>query len=123
MSASLCLAGAAPSTGNLGVGALLLSAVQGLVARRPEAELTVLDFGRGAGPLELRLPSGPRTVRRVAASHSRRLWAPECFARMRAEARLGLATTPAARAIRAADALFDVSGGDSFTDLYGVKRF
>jgi colanic acid/amylovoran biosynthesis protein len=121
----LCLAGAAPTTRNLGVEALLHSAAAGLAKRFPEAHLTVFDFGQGTGEIDLDLASGPLRVTRVAASNSRRFWTPECMATQRLMGRMGPLGNqlPAVRALRRADALFDVSGGDSFTDLYGSKRF
>ncbi len=121
----LCIAGAAPTTRNLGVEALLHSAAAGLGRRFPGAQLTVFDFGTGSGPLDLDLAAGPLRVERVAASNSKRFWAPECMKTQRLAGRLGPLgnSLPAVRALRGASALFDVSGGDSFTDLYGAKRF
>lgn len=42
---------------------------------------------------------------------------------IRLAARLGGLGNPAARRILRADAVLDISGGDSFTDLYGRRRF
>jgi len=42
---------------------------------------------------------------------------------MRVSAAFGGLGNPAVRALREADAVLDISGGDSFTDLYGRKRF
>lgn len=42
---------------------------------------------------------------------------------IRLAARLGGLGNPAARRILRADAVLDISGGDSFTDLYGPRRF
>ena len=121
----LCIAGAAPTTRNLGVEALLHSAAAGLAKRFPGAALSVFDFGRGSGPLELDLATGPLRVQRIASSNSKRLWTAECMTTQRILGRLGRLGNklPALRALREAAALFDVSGGDSFTDLYGTKRF
>ncbi len=116
----LVLAGAAPDTGNLGVSALAYSCIEGLLSRVPGCELTVLDFGKGV-----------RTGRSVdgieytlvGAKHSRRLYQPETMWQIRLAAKLGGLNNPAARRVLAADAVLDISGGDSFADLYGARRF
>jgi polysaccharide pyruvyl transferase WcaK-like protein len=42
---------------------------------------------------------------------------------IRLAAKLGGLNNPTARRVLAADAVLDISGGDSFADLYGAKRF
>jgi colanic acid/amylovoran biosynthesis protein len=122
----LCLFGAAPSTGNLGVSALFHSAVAGIFADFPNADVTVFDFGRGSHPLDVRIGDATHRVTAMAANPSKRLYRMDSLATMRMMGRLpGLGTlfNPAVKAIEQAKAVWDVSGGDSFTDLYGVKRF
>ncbi|MEZ6019213.1 MAG: polysaccharide pyruvyl transferase family protein [Planctomycetota bacterium] len=119
----LCLFGAAPSTGNLGVSALFHSALAGLFERYPAARVTAFDFGRSAGPLEVRLGDAHYQVERRGANNSKRYWRSDSLANMRLLNRLGGLGNPGVAAIRASRAVWDVSGGDSFTDLYGVKRF
>jgi polysaccharide pyruvyl transferase WcaK-like protein len=60
---------------------------------------------------------------RCGARHSRRIHRPESFWSMRASRWLGTSWNPGARAIAESDAVWDISGGDSFTDLYGDRRF
>ncbi len=122
----LCLFGAAPSTGNLGVSALFHSAVAGMFQRYPNADVTVFDFGRGSQALEVRIGESSYRVTAMAANPSKRLYSMDTLATMRFLGRmgpLGSALNPAVRSINRAMAVWDVSGGDSFTDLYGVKRF
>ena len=120
----LCLFGAAPSTGNLGVSALFLSAVAGVLDAHPSADITVFDFGHGQGPLPVRIGTEQHTVQRRGANPSKRFWRMDSLANMRLMGRLpGGLGNPGVRAIRASQAVWDVSGGDSFTDLYGTKRF
>src|SRR5690606_7878378 len=82
----------------------------------PEAAVVVFDDGWGVRP------DGPR-VTRAGARLSRRWHRPESFAHMRASIALGGLGNPGARLLREASAVLDVSGGDSFADLYGDKRF
>ena len=119
----LSLFGAAPSTGNLGVSALFHSAVAGVFDRYPKADITVFDFGWTRETLKVRLGEQSYEVTRAGANPSKRFWRHDTLANMRLMNRLGGLGNPGVRDIRKSLAVWDVSGGDSFTDLYGVKRF
>jgi colanic acid/amylovoran biosynthesis protein len=116
-SAGLCLFGAPPDTGNLGVSALGESVVQGLRRSAPARPVTVFDNGWGVRHDE-RLG-----VHLIGARRSRRVHRPEAWARMRLDARLRPGANPGVAAMRSAAGILDISGGDSFTDLYGRHRF
>lgn len=113
---------AAPSTGNQGVSALCLSAVDGLT-RRGATEIAVHDHGRGHRQESWTIDGRRIDVNLIGLSHIRRPWRGDCLRTVRTMARLGGAGNPAARVIANSRAVLDVSGGDSFTDLYGEKRF
>jgi polysaccharide pyruvyl transferase WcaK-like protein len=114
----ITLLNAAPDTGNQGVSALCHSAVAGL-ARRGAGPVTVADHGRGLR----RADWGHAEVRLVGLTHNRRFWRGDSLRTAHALLRLGGGPSAAARAALASRAVLDVSGGDSFTDLYGPKRF
>ena len=120
----IVVVGAAPDTGNLGVSALSQSLVLGIGAAAPDAEITVFDHGLGVreGSYDA---GGERTTRfrRVGVRLSRRYHRPESLFQIGLALRAGGLNNAAARAILEADAVCDVTGGDSFTDLYGPKRF
>ncbi|MCA9296079.1 MAG: polysaccharide pyruvyl transferase family protein, partial [Phycisphaerales bacterium] len=84
---------------------------------------TVFDFGRGRRPASIDFAAGPFTFDRLGAKQSRRIWQRETYWNIRWSTRLGGLGNPVVDAVRAADAVLDVSGGDSFTDLYGARRF
>lgn len=115
---ALILAGAAPDTGNLGVSALCLSTLHALRARLPGARVTVLDHGRGHAPLD----AFPSATRRGAV-WSKRLHRPESLHGALIAERLRVVPHPLRALFEQADAVLDISGGDSFTDLYGPWRF
>lgn len=123
----IVVVGAAPDTGNLGVSALSQSLVLGISRVCPDAELTVFDHGLGVrtGSYSEQTAEGDRVVefRRVGVRMSRRYHRPESLFRVDLALRMGGVGSPAARAILEADVVCDVTGGDSFTDLYGPKRF
>lgn len=117
---AFCLFGAAPDTPNLGVTALHDSIVAGLLQRVPGCDLTVFDFARN-GPAVV---DGKATrVRRLGAQPTRRIWRPEALWNMRLANRLGGAWNVGTRRLRSADAVLDASAGDSFSDIYGFRRF
>lgn len=109
---------ASPDTGNQGVSALCLSAVAGLAARNM-GQIAVADHGRGVRRSELAFTA----VDLIGLSNTRRYWRNENLKAVRALARVGGLYSPTARVIAQSRAILDVSGGDSFTDLYGPKRF
>ncbi len=119
----ICLFGASPSTANLGVCALHHATVAALLARLEGAQITVFDHGHGLRSVPFETRGKRYTVQRLGAHHSRRYWRGDSLATMRVAARLGGLGNVGAQAIRRADAVLDLSGGDSFTDLYGPKRF
>jgi colanic acid/amylovoran biosynthesis protein len=61
--------------------------------------------------------------RRYGLRVSRRVYRSESLAAMRAAARTKALPNRGVAAIRRADAVLDISGGDSFADIYGRRRF
>lgn len=118
----LCLFGAATDTSNLGVSALSVAALSAIARRAPDARVTVFDNGWGTRRAHLPLGGGFDYDLR-GARLSRRLHRRESLWNMRVSGFLGGLANPGIAAIERADAVLDVSGGDSFSDLYGEKRF
>ena len=119
---SLIVAGAAPNSGNLGVNALCNSLVSGLYPLVSAThEIKVLDFGTGIRrqAYQCGIDMGCDLI---GANRSRRYYSQSTFANVEWQARLNAAFTPTAKAFKNS-AVLDVSGGDSFTDLYGRERF
>ena len=122
-----CLFGAAPGTNNLGVDALSQGVLGGLVSRSPGATFTVFDYRRGkrAGSFEMATADGSeQTVSYdlLGANHSKRMWRGDTLKVMQMAGRTGLPNAGVG-AMKRASAVLDLSGGDSFTDLYGRHRF
>jgi colanic acid/amylovoran biosynthesis protein len=114
----ITLLNAAPDTGNQGVSALCHSVVAGL-AERGATRIIVADHGRGLRHVDW----GYASVDLVGLTHNRRFWRGDSLRTAHAMVRLGGGTSAPARAIARSQAVLDISGGDSFTDLYGSKRF
>lgn len=118
----VCLFGAAPDTGNLGVSALCFSVMAGL-AKRGIEQMTVFDHGLGSGVMQKTIDSHTISYNRCGAINSRRFYQPENLWNMRLRSWLGGLGNNGVRTIVASDIVLDISGGDSFTDLYGARRF
>ena len=119
----LCVFGAGPGTGNLGVNALCLSLLAGIARRVESPQITIFDFRRGTRTGHARVAGRDLTYSLRGAVNTRRIYRRESLWQIRAAGRLGGLRNEAIRAIREADAVLDITGGDSFTDLYGRRRF
>ncbi len=123
----VALFGAAPDTPNLGVSALYRSAVAGIAGEFDRAEILVFDngWGRRAGTLDD--PAG-RHVDLIhhGARGGHRYYRPENLLIMSLLSRCGAVGPRLSDAVALVDtcaAVLDVSGGDSFSDTYGRRRF
>jgi colanic acid/amylovoran biosynthesis protein len=119
---SVCLFGAAPDTGNQGVTALCQSAVLAL-HERAIGPITVFDHGRGKRSDRWKLGEQSVAVIRQGAVNGRRLYRPENLRQAKMAQRFGGLGNPLLKTIRNSAAVLDVSGGDSFSDIYGPSRF
>ena len=119
---SLCLFGASPNTGNQGVNALCWSALQGIGARS-NAALHVFRYGDAAK--RDFVPGSAPTVffDSEGMAGGRRFWRKNHLWRAQMSARAGLIRNPIVQLVKNSGAVLDVSGGDSFTDMYGAGRF
>ncbi|HSN43413.1 MAG TPA: polysaccharide pyruvyl transferase family protein [Propionibacteriaceae bacterium] len=117
----LVLAGAAIGNGNRGVEGLGRSVAQAVNDSTLGSRLTILDDGWGVRAE----PSGRYTdsmVELVGVRRSRRWYRPESWARVRLDLARGGGRNQVAQRLTQADAVLDISGGDSFTDMYGPDR-
>jgi colanic acid/amylovoran biosynthesis protein len=119
---NVCLFGASPDTGNRGVTALCHSVLSHLNTRDVN-RITVFDHGTGLRDDVVDFGERQVPIKLCGAVHSRRYYRSECLWNIRLSTWARGAFNPAAQAIRNADAILDVSAGDSFTDLYGPHRF
>ncbi|MGO1499878.1 MAG: polysaccharide pyruvyl transferase family protein [Marinobacter sp.] len=125
----LAVFGAAPDTPNMGVSALYASILHSIGSVLCPVDFVVFDNGLGAGREGQPAPSDVLTgvtIIRHGARVGRRYYLPENLRFMAFAARLGSVGPLLNRAIRlidSCDAVLDISGGDSFSDIYGRSRF
>lgn len=131
----ICLLGASFDTRNMGVSALAQSSVQCLLHRWPDAEVVLLGAGRCDGEHWLELPQGRVRLRTVPVRFCPNIFVPNHFAVLFFWA-LFLKCVPLAsvrnwisrrntyvRLMLETDLFADITGGDSFSDIYGMWRF
>jgi len=131
----VCLLGASFDTGNLGVSALAEASIKCILNRWPDAEITLLAAGRTQGRQHLNLMGNDISVDLLPVRFCRNLLLPNHFARLFLYALL-LRLFPWKRlenALKAhnlylerileAHLVCDITAGDSFSDIYGMRRF
>ena len=114
------LFGAPLDTGNLGVSALGESIIQSVGALRPMTDLLVFDNARGRRHMK-----HPDVGDYFAdgAWISRRLHRQESLWSMRANSLVRFPPNRNVDTVRRSTVVLDITGGDSFTDLYGPRRW
>lgn len=130
---SVIILGAGFETGNMGVSALANGAISAVLASFPNASITLFDYGKESKIYKLSF-NGVETevsLRNVRFSkncflynHIIKLCLKALFARI-LPARLAhtfLRSDPYLKAIQEAVAIGALSGGDSFSDIYGLTR-
>ena len=122
----LALFGAAPDTPNMGVSALFHSAIAGIAKHLDPIEFVVFDNGWGRRDTTFEVTGRSIRLIRFGARGGRRYYRQENLATMHVASRLGplgARLNEGIRLIDSCDAVLDVSGGDSFSDIYGRERF
>ncbi len=118
--------GCDPDTANRGVSALYASTLR-LAKYLPSAEITVFDSGLGQRKRKHELPCGTTLDLKLRGIRGgKRFDRSENVYVMKIAAGLGAVgafLNPGIREIDFSTAVLDISGGDSFSDLYGAKRF
>ena len=123
-SVRLGLFGCPLDTGNNGVSALGLSMIAGLRGACESLDLSMFDYGKGSRDASVAVGSKREEVRFVGCYASRRYYQAHNLAQLHTAAAMHLAGVhPMLRKLRKLDAILDISGGDSFSDIYGRRRF
>ena len=131
--ATYLLLGAGFETPNLGVAALASGALTGILRADPNAQVVIGDYSKYERKYSVRLADGECQVPLLPFRFSWRIWLPNNIFRLLVVATilrflpfgLGKAWMRGNRwlqTIDAAQAVFAVNGGDSFSDIYGLRR-
>lgn len=117
------LLGAPLDSGNLGVSALSLATLYGLQKRFDSLHVTLFDNGRNGRREAVAVGDVIVNAEQRGLWISRRFYRPESLSSLGRASRYAPRLHPNIRAMRRSAAVLDVSGGDSFTDIYGPRRF
>jgi len=132
--ARICLLGASFDTGNLGVSALAESSIKCILSRWPNAQVILLGSSREEGEHHLELAGRDVTLRKVPVRFCKNIFLAHHFCVLAFYCllmrllpfgfvrRLAMRRNPVMRLLLDTSAFIDISGGDSFSDLYGMRR-
>ena len=131
----VCLLGASFDTGNLGVSALAESSIKVILNRWPDAEIVLLGTGSSDGEHCLKLSGQEIRVRIERMRFCKNVFLRSHFwvlllnaillklLPFRGFKKLLSAMNPYVKTLIETDKVFDITGGDSFSDIYGLRRF
>lgn len=123
----LALFGASPDTPNMGVSALYKSVITSLSHHIDKLELVIFDNQLGVREETLKFANGKVTkLTFFGARGGRKFYLPENLVSMHFTSKslsFGPFINKGIELIDSCDAVLDVSGGDSFSDIYGLDRF
>lgn len=119
----LSVFGAPLDTGNLGVSALGHSVITALSRRIDDIDLTVFDFGRGHRVLSTTVDGQAFKYGAFGSVLSSKVYRPESLFNMKVAGWFHGSWNAGIRHIRNSAVVLDITGGDSFTDMYGNRRF
>lgn len=131
---TIALLGVTKNTDNYGVRVLLSSCVDALAKAHPDADFIVLDYGYQPDSWIEQTSVGPKSIVLAPLRFSWRLYLPNNILRLLLVALIsrwlpsGLRdrirnNNPSLRRIVELDSCYAISGGDSFSDIYGLRRF
>jgi colanic acid/amylovoran biosynthesis protein len=117
----------APDTSNMGVTALYMSTITGFSKYIDDLEFVVFDNGLGRREKRIEIYHGKNiNIIRFGARSGLRYYRPENMLTMLIMSKLGklgAILNEGIKLIDSCDVVLDVSGGDSFSDIYDMERF
>ena len=130
----VCILGAAFNTPNMGVSVLAAGAIRCVLHRFPEARITQLDYGREGYDFQFSHDDKPIHVRFLNIRFSKKIYLANNIAILILLALVSrliplrylryrlLSANGCMKEILEMDLALSLAGGDSFSDIYGVRR-
>ena len=129
----VCLLGASFRVGN-GVAALTAGAIQSILHACPDAEISILDYGKEGGPTRLAWHGKSAAIQLVNIRFSKKFYLRNNIARLlitslilrivpTAVRQTIARRNPSLQHVEESDLIASIAGGDSFSDIYGLSRF
>lgn len=131
----VCLLGASFDTGNLGVSALSESIIKCITRHSPNADITFLASGNQPGLQELELTDNSIILKKIPIRFNKNFFSPYHFLtyvfyglvfRLLPFKKVKMFCSQRneyLKTIIESDLVADITGGDSFSDIYGMRRF
>ena len=129
------LLGASFGTGNMGVAALAESIIKVILNRWPDAEVILLDSGQVLGEHRRRIGNKDLCIRELPVRFCKNIFLENHFVvlclyallfkvfRWERFKRFCARRNASLHCITQMDMVADITGGDSFSDIYGMRRF
>jgi colanic acid/amylovoran biosynthesis protein len=131
----ICLIGASFETWNMGVSALAESAIKCIIRQWPEAEVLLIGGNNFGVQSCIKVMGKDLQISNIPIRFSKKIFHPNHFLRLafhifllrllpskRLRSFL-MRRNPCLKLILQTELFADITGGDSFSDLYGVRRF
>lgn len=134
-SPKVCLLGATFSTSNMGVSALTAGIIKSIIVQFPNAEIVLLDYGKERMQYNLVIDKKNVSILLLNMRYSKKIFLKNNivllillalisklipFQKLRSRM---IARNQYLRKILESDIIASISGGDSFSDIYGLNRF
>jgi polysaccharide pyruvyl transferase WcaK-like protein len=132
---NICLIGASFKTGNLGVSALAESSIKCILRCWPNANITIFTAGCRPSEHQLEISGKKLTVRVLSIRFSPKIFVANHFieiviwrlllsiANSSLRQKILNKKNSCAAVLYNADYVMEITGGDSFSDIYGMQRF
>jgi polysaccharide pyruvyl transferase WcaK-like protein len=133
-STKICLLGLEPTNANLGVRALIAGSIACILHQYPGAEISILDYAKEGGVIPFRFGERVVSLRLVNVRFSKNFFSEDHIVHLLVVATLYrlmptkgmrqalIERNPRLRHIHGMDLVAAISGGDSFSDIYGLSR-
>jgi colanic acid/amylovoran biosynthesis protein len=131
----VCLLGASFTTGNMGVSALADSSIKIIINRWPDAEITIIGGGYAPQQQRLSIMGKELNISTFPVRFSKNIFLPYHFlwftfygvlSKLLPNSRFKshfIGRNIYFKVLYEADVVVDITGGDSFSDIYGFRRF
>lgn len=131
----ICLLGVSFDSGNMGVSALAESSIKVILNRWPDAEVTLMGMGKTDGVDRLEISGREVQVVRLRLRFCKNVFLRSHYLTLLLNAlllklmplksvrNLLSRINPHVKMLLETDKVFDITGGDSFSDIYGMRRF
>ncbi len=131
----ISLLGASFSTGNLGVSAIAESSIKCILHHWPDAQVSLLAGSRQDGREDIQIGNQPLKIKKTPVRFCRNIFLPNHFLvlfiyaillkilRINSFRTFCCRRNPCVNELLQTDIAADITGGDSFSDIYGMRRF